>query len=156
MSGVLDAYAATLVNTITGADPEVRTVITSFPIGNRNTFDGFDPVEMGHQDLESLAQIGDDVMLVFLGTYWVPAPAPYWQGSIPAYRALTGRDPWVSFALVDEWEYTPRFYRGLVHSARQFGIAGFNLHTLLSTVGEHSPALTRSLWHKVESIDVAD
>ncbi|MDH3626441.1 MAG: family 10 glycosylhydrolase [Acidobacteriota bacterium] len=154
MADEITDYATTLINTIKAVDPDVETVVTGYPFAIENRYYGLSPVEVGHQDLQALAQVADEIMLVFPGTYWVPIASPYWQTAIFDIRALTGTDPWVSFQIVDEWEYTPRFYRGLARFVRQSGISGFNLHTTLSGLGELSPALTRSQWEKIRAAEL--
>jgi hypothetical protein len=154
MSGEITDYATYLVNTIKALEPGLPVVITSYPLGRENLYTSLDPVELGHQDLQALSQISDDLLLPFLGTYWVPQDPPYWVGAISDYRALTGEDPWASFLLTEEWEYQPRFYRGLAHMARQSGLSGFGLHTALSSLGELSPALTRARWESLSAIQL--
>jgi len=84
----------------------------------------------------------------------------WWYNRYPGARVDAPSSPFYAYTfskdLVDEWEYTPRFYTGLVHRARSHGIGGFNLHTLLSPVGELSPALSRSRWQKIEAIDLPE
>jgi hypothetical protein len=154
MPGVITDYANDLASTARSIDPSVPIVIVSYPAVHENRYYGLGHTEMGHQDMQALSQIADDIMLVILGTYWLPVDPPYWQTMIADYQTITGSNPWVTFLLVDEWEYAPRFYRGLVHYGRESGIAGFNLHTPLSTLGELSPALTRAEWEAVNAINL--
>lgn len=154
MHGEITNYAAELANTIRSVNPNMPIIITSFPLGRENIYNGLDHAEIGHQDMQALSQVADNVLLVFLGTYWVPQNPPYWLTAIADYKALTASNPWVSFLLVDEWEYSPRFYRGLIHYVRESGIDGFNLHTVLSTLGELSPALTHAEWEVTNAIDI--
>ena len=51
---------------------------------------------------------------------------PWWIAAVSAYRSLTGRDPWISLMVVNEWEYGPLFYRGVMHEAREVGVSGIN------------------------------
>ena len=154
MSGVLNQYANDLVATIKEANPEVMTVLTSYPLGIENKYRGLQTTEIGHQDLRTMAQITDRVMLVFLGTYWVPrGTQSYIPRAIADFRELAREDPWASFLLVDEWEYMPSFYRGLLNFLRaQSQISGFNLHTTLSAVGELGPALSNVQWNKAKLV----
>jgi hypothetical protein len=156
MRFTISDYVAGLTAVVRGVDPDVSVVLSSFPQGRSNVFSSLAAeAEWGHQDMALLAPLVDDVLLSFGGTSWTHSDPPGWLPLIDEYRVLTGEEPWVSFNVVDEWEYTARFYRGVANLARGPGIAGFNLHTGLSTLGELSPALTRSQWQKVLRIRFA-
>jgi uncharacterized lipoprotein YddW (UPF0748 family) len=155
MGGALRDFAADLAATIRSEDPAVPVLVSSYPQGRNNIYPPFDPADWGHQDFALLAEVVDDVMLSFVGTPWTHSDPTPWLATINEFRTLTGNDPWITLAMVDEWEYTPRFYRGAANLARQEGIAGFNLHTTLSAVGELSPAFTRSEWEKIGLIRFA-
>ena len=155
MSGVLTDYTKDLVLTIRKVNPRVDTVLMSYPLLNsKNHYHGLKSEKLGHQDLSALAQVVNHVMLIVPGTSWVSGglQASVWQ-SLHDYYAQTGRKPWVSVNLVDEWEYSSAFYRGLRDMlGAKFPISGFGLHTGLSAVGELSPALSRTAWWTVRHI----
>jgi hypothetical protein len=155
MRVVLRDYAADLATTVRNVDPEVRVLVGTYPQGRNNIFPPFDPADWGHQDVGLLAQVVDDVMLAFVGTPWVHSDPTPWLATIDEFQTITGKDPWITVAMVDEWEYTPRFFRGVANLARQQGIGGFTLHTTLSTVGELSPAYTRTEREKIGLIRFA-
>jgi hypothetical protein len=156
MSGVVTSHAADLIGEIRAADPDVEVVVASFPLGFENRYFGLGPEVIGYQDLAALSAISDRMVLDFTGTYWVPVFAPYFLTAITDFQAITGEDPTVSFNLVDEWEYTPDFYAGLLRKVRTYGISGFDLHTALSAGGDLAPAFTRSSWGKVAAIEAVD
>jgi len=68
--------------------------------------------------LAALSGIADHVVIVAVGTYRVQQADPWWVAAVSAYRSLTGRDPWISLMVANEWEYGPLFYRGVMHEAR--------------------------------------
>ncbi len=152
MTGVIRDYAADLAAVIRGVDPDVPVVISGYPQGNNNVFPLLDPVDWGHQDVGLLSSVVDGFLLGFSGTSWTHSDPPPWLTVIADYRGRTGQDPWVSFTVPGEWEFGPKFYRGLAGVARAEGISGFNLHTSLSPLGELGPALTRAQWETVSEI----
>ncbi len=154
MSTVVTDYAASLADVIRLNAPAATIVLGIHSrFGFENRYVDFSPPEIGHQDLGQLGGIADHLLLPIVGTYWVPFGVPYFIDAITDFRALTGNDPWVSFALVDEWEYTAGYYEGLLGTVRAQGISGFDLHGVLSTAGDLAPAFTRSQWRKVREID---
>jgi len=96
--------------------------------------------------------LADRIALDFEGTYWAPLQFPTFRSAIADFWSLTGQAPWVSFNLVDEWEYTAEFYTGLLQTTRSEGISGFDLHTALSTSGDLAPAFTESSWEKLAQV----
>lgn len=153
MPGVVTDYAMDLVDTIENAAPSTDVLLMSYRLGVENRYSGLTPpVEVGYQDLFALSQVVDGIILPFVGSYWTPHSSPYWLNVIDDYRQLTDRNPIVSFMLVDEWEYDSLYYRGVAHRARERGVSGIGFHTPLSTTGELSPALSRSLWETVGRI----
>ena len=156
MSRVLTKYAQDLVNTVRSIDPEIETVLMSYPLlDSKNRYVGLSSKNLGHQDLWDLSKVFDQVLLIVPGTSWVSGGlnASVWR-SIDDYHARTGRKPWVSVNLVDEWVYSSTFYIGLRDMLGQkYPISGFGLHTGLSAVGELAPALSRVGWWKNRHID---
>lgn len=156
MSGVLTDYAENLVQTVRNVDPKVDTVLMSHPLLNsKNHYRGLASENLGYQSLTALAKVVDQVMLIVPSTSWVAGglQASVWR-SLHDYHAQTGRKPWVSVNLVDEWEYSSAFYLGLRDMLGvKFPISGFGLHTGLSAVGELAPALSRVAWWKIRYIN---
>lgn len=148
----LTALAQTLFNTARTHRPSLSRILASYPLGTENRYSGLAPKELGHQTLTGLKDEIDHYLLVFLGTYWVPKAAPYWETAIANAGALLGKAPLTSFYFSDEWIYPPRFYRALQRWARQQGASGFCLHTALSAFGELSPALRRAHWRRLEAL----
>ncbi len=152
MPGQITGLASDLVAALHGVRPGLHTVLPTFPMGTENRYGGLASVDLGHQDLADLAGVVDEVLLVVPGTYWVPQDPPWFLQVVDDLRALTGRDPLLSFQLTDEWEYGPLFFRGILQMVRESDVAGFGLHTMLSGMGEFSPALTPSQWEKVRAM----
>ena len=155
MSGVLTKYARDLVNTVRNVDPKIEAVLMSYPLlDSKNRYVSLSSEKIGHQNLRELSKVFDQVMLIVPGTSWVSGglKASVWQ-SLYDYYAQTGRKPWVSVNLVDEWVYSSAFYIGLRDMLGQkYPISGFGLHTGLSAVGELAPALSRVGWWKNRDI----
>lgn len=154
MRGTIRDYTASLAGVIRTADPSVPVILSAYPQGRNDQWPLLAPEDWGHQDMAMLLGVVDDVHLNFVGTNWVDNDPPGWLAVIDDYRARTGRDPWVTFKLTDEWVYDAGFYRGLASLARGAGITGFGLHTELSALGELGPALSRTLWEVVSEIDL--
>ena len=106
------------------------------------------------QNLLDLSTLGNGLIIPVSSNYW--SFSSRYQTITSELQTLTGITPSISFPLIDEWEYTPEFYNGLIQNAYSKGIDFIAFHNINSFDGAFGPAFTYSHYQKIEEIELTD
>ncbi|NUN16563.1 MAG: hypothetical protein HUU55_23295 [Myxococcales bacterium] len=97
----------------------------------------------GYLHVPNLSRSVDYVIYSVNGN-WLMESQPYWQRVLGSHNTFGPQNAVLSFQMLDEWMYPPKFWSGLSSLVRLSGGSGIALHTPASCLGEYGPAFSRS------------